>query len=39
LKDLGVEEWITLKYIFKKQDVGGWTGMTWLRIGKARRFM
>jgi hypothetical protein len=39
LGDLGVEAWIILKYIFEKQDVGGWTALTWLRIGTAKGFM
>jgi len=39
LEDLGVEEWVILKYIFKKQDTGGWTALTWLRIGTARGLM
>ena len=39
LEDLGVEDCIILKYIFKKQDVGGWTALGWFRIGTASGFM
>jgi hypothetical protein len=33
LKDLGVDRWIILKYIFMRQDVRLWVGFSWLRIG------
>jgi hypothetical protein len=33
LKDQGVDGRILLKYIFKKWDVGIFTGLSWLRIG------
>jgi hypothetical protein len=33
LGDTGVDEKIILKWIFKKWDVGLWTGSNWLRIG------
>jgi hypothetical protein len=34
LKDLGVDGRIILRWIFRKWDVGLWTGSSWLRIGK-----
>jgi hypothetical protein len=33
LEDLGVDEIIILRCIFRKWDVGAWTGSIWLRIG------
>ena len=30
---LGVDGRITLRWIFRKWDVGVWTGSSWLRIG------
>jgi hypothetical protein len=32
-KDPGIDGRITVRYIFKKWDVGAWTGLTWLMIG------
>jgi len=29
----GVDGKIILRYIFRKWDVGAWTGSSWLRIG------
>ena len=33
LKDPGVEGRIILRWVFRKWDVGAWTGLIWLRIG------
>ena len=33
LRDPGVDERIILRWIFKKWEVGAWTGSSWLRIG------
>jgi len=33
LEDPGVDERIILRSIFRKWDVGLWTGSIWLRIG------
>jgi hypothetical protein len=33
LEDPGVDERIILRWIFKKRDVGIWTGSSWFRIG------
>jgi len=33
LEDAGVEGRIILRWIFRKWDVGVWTGLIWLRIG------
>ena len=37
LGDPGVDGRITLRWFFKKWDVGVWTGSSWLRIGTVRR--
>ena len=34
LEDPGVGGGIILRWIFRKWDVGGWTGTSWLRIGQ-----
>jgi len=33
LEDPGVDGRIILRWIFRKRDVGAWTGSMWLRIG------
>jgi hypothetical protein len=33
LEDPGVDGRITLRWIFRKWDMGAWTGLIWLRIG------
>jgi hypothetical protein len=34
------EDWkIILKWIFRKWDIGVWTGLTWLRIGTGREHL
>ena len=33
LEDSGVDGRIILRWIFRKWDVGVWTGSSWLRIG------
>jgi len=33
LEDPGIDERIILRLIFRKWDVGVWTGSSWLRIG------
>jgi hypothetical protein len=33
LGDLGVDERIILKWIFKRWDGEAWTGLIWLRVG------
>ena len=33
LEDPGVDGRIILRWIFRKWNVGGWTGSRWLRIG------
>ena len=33
LEDPGLERRIILRWIFRKWDVGAWTGLSWLRIG------
>jgi hypothetical protein len=34
LGDPGVDGRIILRYIFRKWDVGEWTGSSWLKIGR-----
>jgi len=33
LDNKGVDGMIILRYIFRKWDMGAWTGSSWLRIG------
>jgi len=35
--DLGVDGWIILGWISRRLDVGIWTALGWLRIGKVGR--
>jgi hypothetical protein len=37
LEEPSVDGTIILRWIFKKWDVGVWTGLIWLRIGKFGR--
>ena len=39
LEDLGVDGRIILRLIFRKWDVGAWTGLIWLRIGIGGRHL
>jgi hypothetical protein len=39
LQDPGVDGRIKLRWIFRKWDVGAWTGLSWLRIGTGRRYL
>jgi hypothetical protein len=34
LGDACIDERIILRWIFRKWDVGAWTGSSWLRIGR-----
>jgi hypothetical protein len=33
LEDAGIDGRIIFRWIFRKWDVGAWTGLTWLKIG------
>ena len=35
LEDPGIDGWIILRRIFRKWDVGAWTGSSWLSLGTA----
>jgi hypothetical protein len=35
----GIDKKITLRWIFRKWDVGVWTGSSWLRIGTGGRHL
>jgi len=39
LGDTGVDGRIILGWIFRKWDVGSWTGSSWLRIGTGGRHL
>ena len=39
LEDLGLVEKIILRRIFRKWDVGVWTGSNWFRIGTGGRHL
>ena len=39
LEELGVDGKIILRWIFRKRDVGEWTGLMWLRIGTGERLL
>jgi hypothetical protein len=39
LNDPGLDGRIILKWIFRKWDVGVWTGSSWLRIGTGGRHL
>ena len=39
LEDPGVDGRIILRWIFRKWDVGVWTGLIWLRIGTGSRHL
>jgi len=39
LGDPGVDGRIILRWIFRKWDVGVWTGLNWLRIGTGGRHL
>ena len=38
LEDPGLDGRIILRWIFRKWDVGAWTGLIWLRIGAGTTF-
>jgi hypothetical protein len=37
LEDPGIHGRIVLRWIFRKWDVGAWTGLIWLRVGTGGR--
>jgi len=39
LEDTGIDRRIILRWIFRKWDVGVWTGSSWLRIGTVGRHL
>jgi len=39
LEDPGVDRKIILKWMFRKWDVGVWTGSSWIRIGKGGEYL
>jgi len=38
-RDLGVDGWIILGWIFRRWDVGIWTGLGWPRIDRWRKLV
>ena len=39
LEDPGADGRIILRWIFRKWDVGAWTGLIWLRIGSGGGYL